>query len=36
VDEMPFEVKAVFHRVASTKLDVVGDEKARVARLKSP
>jgi hypothetical protein len=23
----------VFHRVASVKLDVVGDEKARVARL---
>ena len=33
VDEMPSEVKAVFHRVASVKLDVVGDEKARVARL---
>jgi hypothetical protein len=30
---MPSEVKAVFHRVASVKLDVVGDEKARVARL---
>ena len=34
VDEMPREVKAVFDRVAGVRLDVVGDEKARVSRLR--
>ena len=33
VDEMPREVKAVFDRVAGVRLDVVGDEKARVSVL---
>jgi hypothetical protein len=33
VDEMPLQVEAVFRRVASVKLDVVGDENARNQRL---
>ena len=34
VDEMPAEVKAVFERVAGAQLDVVGDEKSRISRLR--
>ena len=30
---MPEEVADVFHRVASTRLDLVGDERQRAARL---
>ena len=33
VREMPEEVADVFHRVASTRLDLVGDERQRAARL---
>ena len=33
VGEMPGEVADVFHRVASTRLDLVVDERQRAARL---